>query len=205
MKKLFPAITALLAIALATVSGCGKSDSSTSSSGNSGSSAASAVSAPGFTGVAAANPLEGEAQNAALAEIQKHMIKGPNGWTTERISGSAYAPDHFLRQIREIDIDAINANPVSDADKLNGVEWSGTITFKQLAAREAGDAGMLLDGLGNPTGSRQKGQWSVWSEYTPEWMQLQKQNGKWVVDDDTWLLRGTIPTPADYAYAGVQP
>ena len=49
-----------------------------------------------------ASPIEKEAQSAAMAELQKHWVKGADGWTTARVSGSAYAPDHFLRQFKTL-------------------------------------------------------------------------------------------------------
>lgn len=193
MQKIISCVVATGFGFLIAVSGCGKSDSSTSTSSNGSSQNSSTLS-----------PIEQEAQNAALGEIQKHFAKNADGWITARTSGSPYAPEHFLRQIRDILIDQVSSNTPTDSDKLNGVDWSGQVTFKPLACREAGDAGMLLDGLGDISPSRQPGQWTPWAQYQPEVLQLQKVKGQWQVDTNTWILHGTIPTPADYAKAGVK-
>jgi hypothetical protein len=188
-------LLALLVMGLGTllgVAGCGKSDSS------------STADAGGNGAANSGSPLEKEARNAAMAEVQKHWVKNGEGWVTARISGSAYAPDHFLRQVKQIETDEVTSDQPSDADKLNGVEWSGVVSFKKLACREAGDTGMLLDGLGDTNATRQHGQWTPWSEYLPENMRLVKVKGQWQVNEDTWLLRGTIPTADDYAKAGVK-
>jgi len=183
---------AVVMLILLGVPGCGKSDASKSAPSD------AAASAGG------SSAIEQEAQNAAMAEIQKHFVKTADGWITARISGSPYAPDHFLRQIREIQIDSVTADTPTDADRLNGVEWSGSVTFKKLACREAGDPGMLLDGMGDISPNRQRGQWTAWAEYTPEILSLQKIKGQWQVNENTWILHGTIPTPDDYQRAGVK-
>jgi len=41
-------------------------------------------------------------QGAAMAELQKHWLKRPDGWTTAVVSGSAYAPEHYLRQCKDL-------------------------------------------------------------------------------------------------------
>jgi hypothetical protein len=190
-KRLFFGILSSVALTLAVI-GCGKSDSSTSSGSGAGASAQP-------TG------LDADAQGAALAELAKHFVKTADGWTTARVSGSAYAPEKFLRQLHDIVVDEVQPAQISDSDKMNGVEWSGQITFKSLSVREAGDSGMVVDGLSsNGTATRQKGQWSRWMDYLPDPIQLQKIKGSWVIEQDTWLLRGTAPTPMDYANAGVK-
>ena len=171
--------------------GCGKSSSSDSSS-----SAASPT--DNLTGPAK------EASDAVMTEIENHWVAGPDGWVTARTSGSAYAPDHFLRELREITITDAQPDPLSDADKLNGIDWSGSVTFTQTSCREAGDPGIALEGLSNPTVDRQRGQWTQWLDWQPDPIHIQKTKGQWQIDQDTWLLRGTLPTPQDYANAGVK-
>src|SRR5580698_7595500 len=58
--------------------------------GHSSSDSAADEGIPGLTGA------DREAQSAAMAELQRHWRKGSDGWTTAIISGSPYAPDHFL-------------------------------------------------------------------------------------------------------------
>jgi hypothetical protein len=171
--------------------GCGKSSSSDSST----------------SGASTTSNLTGASKDAAdavMAEIKNHWVTGADGWITARTSGSAYAPDHFIRELREITVVDVQPDDVSDADKLNGIDWSGSVTFKQSPCREAGDPGMALEGLSTPTVDRQKGQWCQWVDWQPDPVRIQRTKGQWQIDQDTWLLRGTIPTDQDYANAGVK-
>src|ERR1700678_4048416 len=86
-------IPVTLALAMATVLGpigCGHSSSDSSAD-------------EGIPGLTSADR---EAQSAAMAELQRHWRKGSDGWTTAVVSGSPYAPDHFLRQCRGFRIKA---------------------------------------------------------------------------------------------------
>ena len=85
----------LPALILSGIAGCGKSDAAKPASGE-GTQATPGISA-----------IEQEAHNAAMAEVQKHFTKAADGWITARVSGSAYAPDHFLREIRDIQIESM--------------------------------------------------------------------------------------------------
>jgi hypothetical protein len=145
-----------------------------------------------------------EAADTVMAEIKNHWAMGPDGWITARISGSPAAPDHFIRELREITVADVQADDVSDSDKLNGVDWSGSVTFKQTSCREAGDPGIALDGLSTPAVNRQRGQWCQWVDWQPEPVHLQRTKGQWQVNSDTWLLRGTLPAAQDFANAGVK-
>jgi hypothetical protein len=147
-----------------------------------------------------------EAAEAALAEVSQHWVQGPEGWTTARTSGSPYAPDHYLRQVREIGVQGVRSHDLSESDKMNGFEWAGEVTFKTAPCREAGDPGILLEGMSNLGASvnRQRGQWSQWVDFQPEAIRVQKVKGKWQIQQDTWLLRGELPKPADFSNAGMQ-
>ncbi len=84
--------------------------------------------------------LDKEAQRAAMAELQRHWLKGSDGWTTAIVSGSPYAPDHFLRQCRVLAIQELKPQDLSESDKLNGFEWVGQAAMKRTppaAKREA--------------------------------------------------------------------
>jgi hypothetical protein len=150
------------------------------------------------------SPIEQEAQNAALTAISRHWVKGPDGLTTARVEGSPYAPEHFLRQIHDLKVDQVVEQDLVQADKLNGFEWAGRVEFKKMSCREAGDPGMLMDGMGDVTVDRVRGRWTQWGGIQPDAIRVSKQRGQWHVQSDTWLLRGTIPTPQDYANAGVK-
>lgn len=190
MKKKLPWIVALAVMTLATpgIGGCEKS----SAGGGLGESSEKP------------SPIEAEAQKAALTAISRHWVKGPDGWTTARTEASPYAPEHFLRQIHEIQVDGVVEHGLSDADKLNGLEWAGRVEFKKVSCREAGAPAMLMDGMGDVKVERMRGRWTQWAGIQPDPIQVSKQSRQWHVVADTWLLRGTFPTPGDFANAGVK-
>jgi hypothetical protein len=190
MEKFFRGATfAALALAVVFVPiGCGSSGSSEMSGGSS-------------TSLSSADK---EAQNAALAELQRHWQKGPDGWTTAITSGSPYAPEHFLRQYRTLTVAELQVEDLSESDKLNGFEWVGELKFKPTSCREAGAAGSpVLDGMSNVVVTRPQGRWSQWVDFTPGPMHFQKQKGRWQFQWDGSYLRGTLPGPQDFANAGV--
>jgi len=167
------------------LAGCGGSDSSTA-------------------GGQQLSALEREARDTAMAEVQKRWKKDADGWTTARISGSPYAPDKYLRQLRDIVVTGVESYDLAESDKLNGFEWAGEVKFKKLSAREAGDPGIAFEGMAGISLNRSRGQWTQWVEYQPDAIVVQKVKGKWQTHDDTWLVRGSMPTAADYANAGVK-
>jgi len=181
--------------------GCKRAPEASTATGETSSSGATG--ATGGAGGAQVSGVQREAQDAALAEIGRHWVKGPDGWTTARISGSAYAPDRYLRQVRDLTVDGVDSFEIGDADRLNGFEWIGQINFKPTPCREAGDPGIALEGLADITVMRRRGAWTQWIQFHPESLHLQKVKGHWQIPQDTWLLRGNLPTPADYGQAGV--
>ena len=178
----------LLAAAMALgLPGCGKSDSG----GTSG-------------GARQASGMEKAAQDAALAEVKKHWIKQSDGWVTARNAGSSFAPVRFLRQCRELTVEGVRMDDLTESDRMNGLEWAGEVKFKETPCREAGDQGVVLDGMANISVFRQRGRWSQWIDFQPEALRLQKAKGQWQIPPDTWLLRGNIPGAEDFANAGVK-
>ena len=175
--------------------GCKKS-SGTSDSAN-GSAGAAAPSGQ-------VSEVEQQARAAAMAEIQKHWAKGPDGWTTAMVSGSPYAPDRYLRQFRELGVGSVETAELGDSDRLNGFEWAGSVAFKPSPCREAGDPGIMLDGLVGAGVNRQRGRWTQWVDFQPEALRVQKVKGKWQVHPDTLLLHGNLPAAQDFASAGVR-
>jgi hypothetical protein len=103
-----------------------------------------------------------------------------------------------------LQVDRVAEIGLGEADKLNGMEYAARVIFKKVSCREAGDPGMLMDGMGDVTVDRVRGRWTQWAGIVPDPIQVTKQRGQWHVNADTWLLRGTIPTPADFANAGVK-
>jgi len=169
-----------------------------------GSSTASSSSSSGGLFGSLSGP-NGQAQSALMAELQNHWLKRPDGWTTAVVSGSAYAPEHYLRQCKDLAVQELQAAPVSEADKLNGIEWEGRATFKATVCREAGgNGGMVLDGMGSFGPTRRVGQWSQWVDFTPGPLPFDKSKSGWEFRYDGSYLRGILPGPQDFASAGVQ-
>ena len=148
--------------------------------------------------------LEKAAQENALTEIKKHWIKQSEGWITARDSGSSFAPIRFLRQCRELTVEGVRTDDLSEADRMNGFEWTGEVKFKETPCREVGEQGVLLDGMASITTFRQRGRWTQWVDFTPEPLKLQRVKGQWQIPQDTWLLRGKLPGAEDFASAGVK-
>jgi hypothetical protein len=166
--KVYCAIS-IIALALALVVllgpiGCGHSSSDSSAD-------------EGIPGLTSADR---EAQSAAMVELQRHWRKGSDSWTTAVISGSPYAPDHFLRQCRALTIKAMVPQDLSESDKLNGFEWVGRAEFQPTFCREGGgQAGMVLDGMSNVVVSKHSGQWSQWVDFTPGPLRFAREKGRW--------------------------
>jgi hypothetical protein len=146
---------------------------------------------------------EREAADAALAEIGKHCLKGPEGWTTAAWNGTSFAPIEFVRQFKIVALEDVQAYPLSASDKLNGFEWAGEVKFHKTPIREAGEQGYVMDGADTSV-LRQHGRWSQWIDYQPFAIHVQKVRGKWQVNTDSTFLHGRLPTAADYAKAGVK-
>jgi hypothetical protein len=155
-------------------------------------------------GAGKASVTERAAQDAALAEVKKHWSKAADGWITARNSGTSFAPVRFVREMRDLTVEGVRSADLTESDRMNGFEWAGEVKFKQAPCREAGDQGILLDGLADVTVFRQRGQWTQWVDFQPEPVQVQRVKGNWQVHQDTWLLRGSIPGAEDFANAGVK-
>ena len=104
----------------------------------------------------------------------------PDGWTTALWEGTSFAPVTFLRQMKNLAIDHVDVNPLSDADKMNGFEWAGDIYLDKSPTREAGEQGIILGG-NNGIINRRPGAWSQWVDYSPMSLQVQKVKGQWQV------------------------
>jgi len=187
MKSMLWLIAVVLVSALGSA-GCNRSDSADT----------------GGVATGQGSGMEREAQEAVMSEVTKRWTKGPEGWMTARNIGTSFAPVEFLRQFREITVDVVRPYDLSDSDRLNGFEWAGEVRFKQAPCREAGEPGLVLDGLAGLNMVRQRGRWSQWVDFQPEAVPVQKVKGRWQVNEDTWMLRGRVPGAQDFAKAGVK-
>ena len=138
------------------------------------------------TGAVAANlsGVEAEARDAAVAEIARHWSKGPDGWTTVLIE-QPFAPRRFLRQFREMTVETVEPIDVSAADRLNGVEWIGSVSIGTGPCREAGDPGVAFYSLGITYVSmgidRRRGTWTQWVDVHPQPLDVSRVKGLWHV------------------------
>jgi hypothetical protein len=109
-----------------------------------------------------------------------------------------------VRQCKDIVAKRVETYPLSESDKLNGFEWAGEVGYKPLTCREIGDSwGVVFDGIvGNGSAMRQERVWTQWYEIVPDPIKVQKLNGAWQFNQDTWLLRGTKPGAAELAATG---
>jgi hypothetical protein len=192
--------------------------------------------ASGATGAVAAklSSVEAEARDAALAEIAKHLLKGPDGWTTVLTEGEEFHnPQHFLRQFREMTVERVGATGVSAAERLNGFDWIGIVSIRTGPCREVGDPGQAFSSLGMlyRTGiERPRGRWTQWVDVHPQPLDVSSVKGLWRVQpgrvdirngqpakrddsqvlasiflqEDVSLLRGKLPTFEDFRRAGVK-
>ena len=183
---------ALCALLLGTAS-CDRGKSSSSDS----TASASTDGSPTFSG------LDKEAADAVMAQISKHWVKTADGWIAAFNSGNQFAPN-YVRELREITVATVAPDDLDNSDKLNGVQWTGQVSFKKVPSREAGEAGPV-SADGGYSVMRGKGHWSQWVDATPPPVNAKKVNGIWQVQQDAFLIQATLPTPADYQNAGVQP
>jgi hypothetical protein len=129
--------------------------------------------------------VEAEARDAAEAEMARHWLKGPDGWTTVLSEGEGTLfPQRFLRQFREMTVESVEANELSAADRLNGFDWIGTVSFRTGACREVGDPGQAFSSLGIMYRSgidRPRGRWTEWLVVQPQPLDVSRVNGVWRV------------------------
>jgi hypothetical protein len=154
---------------------------------------------------------ETEAMDLVVAELASHYLKTPDGWTTavsESINPPFTSTMHFLRQFRELAPDGVDADEVGAADRLNGFEWVGEVSFKETPAREAGDPGQAfmhgLEPLAFVFVNRAQGRWTRWVDIQPRSVRVWKLNGVWKVPKGSSLLSGQPATPEDFQRAAVR-
>jgi len=208
-----------------------KQQSASSGGQNSGGKAA-----PGAVG-ANLSGVEAEAKDAAVAEIAKHWLKGPDGWTTVLTEGEEFRDplyyQRFLRQFRDMTVESVEAIEVSAADRLNGFDWMGIVSFRTGTCREVGDPGQAFFSLGmmyRTSIDRSRARWTQWVDVHPQPLEVSRVNGLWRVQagqidlrtgeplkkvkredlvsmmlgERVTVLRGKPPTWEDFQRAGVK-
>lgn len=116
----------------------------------------------------------------AEKEWAKHWIQQDDMWTTKADYGN------FLLQVKKRSSSVLPESP-SAADRLNGVEWSGTVKF-DVAAYRVHHFTSESDFMG--AGGHAQG-WADWAspKGSPFWrLELTMRNGKWVVESDDITL-----------------
>jgi hypothetical protein len=171
------------------LAGCGKKDSGGSSTGGSsanGPSGEASAGAPGTIG----GTGDPDAVNAANAEIAKHWVSTPDGWISEFPShvyiatGKRSDAESYYRQLKELKYD-IQPGELSDADKLNGLQFYGRCVNRASPMRVFNDPNEFI-------GKK----WTEWKQ-SGEGMAafvVQKKNGQWICDGDSYFVTGTKPS-----------
>jgi len=121
------------------------------------------------------------------AAIDSHWVQGREGWTTQRQDS-----DPIYRQFQELTF-TIKPQQLSHAQRLNGADYRGTVTFKETPARAYSTS---------PQG------WSDWEDGDPGTLGIERRNGEWrmwgvvgvpgllSMSTETDLFKGLKPNPA---------
>src|SRR5258708_10550705 len=128
-----------------------------------------------------------EAVKALCEELSRHWLMPPDGWVSEYpaktyiASGQRAGPESFYRQIKELKF-YIQPGQISESDKLNAIQFTGTCEFTNSPARVYGDP----NAFGPP-------KWSDWKP-SSETVRIEKRNGKWSFASVLgYLTTGTKP------------
>ena len=114
--------------------------------------------------------------------IDSHWVKGPDGWTTQQENSP------YFRQFREITF-TVEREQVSEAQRLNGTDYRGSVHFADTPFRHYG-----------PVGSEGQYGWSDWQDSNPgTYLAVERRNGQWRFAwrlVDSHLFEGLKPDPA---------
>ena len=146
---------------------------------------------PQVTPAPAAAARMSSADRAAMdfirASIDSHWVKGPDGWTTQPQDSNP-----LYTQFQELTF-TVKPRQVSEAQRLNGADYRGTVTFKPTPERSYHTS---------PQG------WSDWGDGDPGTLGVERRNGEWRVwrvigspdvlelTMETNLFKGLKPDPA---------
>jgi hypothetical protein len=103
-------------------------------------------------------PLDGQAVLQAKKLVGEHIIRCGDSWYTY------FHNESFIRELREVRFEVIS-HDLSPADRANGVEWDGEVTF-------GADKYRRYDSR-----SRSWAEWNQW-KYV-HFVEVSKVKGKW--------------------------
>ena len=125
------------------------------------------------------------------ARLGEHFMRGPDGWTTQfqqyNLVGEVMpdrTPELLFKQFRVLKY-TVKPDYLTEAMKLNGVDYRAIATFKDSPARTFRTAA----GWGEPQG------WSQWQDSTLAFttIAIERRNGAWMTSDSD-LFQGIRPT-----------
>lgn len=178
----------ILGVGLLLIAGCNKDSASDShSSAQSGSASASKGGNEAIPGTG-----DVDAVTAVRNELMKRWVQTPDGWVSEFPSQVTYltqqraSAESYYRQRKSLEFE-VQPQEVSDADKLNGLEYRGYVELKSTPMR-----------LYNDPNSFKPKQWSPWNQSEPagSTFGIRKVKGQWAAYGDGYPIMGTKPSSA---------
>jgi hypothetical protein len=161
-RPALPKIAAIFITGLLLAAGCSKSDAPTKTG------------APAKTAEAPTPPVIQEALKLAAKLAQDHWVIQEDGalWF-------GHAGNQMTFMTKDVQFKPatpkVVAEDITEADRLNGVEWHGAVNFSAPAHRVRMD--------GNPWAD-----WEPWPQGTFWSVELEKRNGNWTADEQMLLV-----------------
>jgi hypothetical protein len=149
------------------------------------------IEAPARPWVGPPGPPNGRvASDFVRANVGSHWLKTANGWTTRlemRTMTGDVVPNGIAGYLQYRDLAfTIEPEELSDAQRLDGVEYHGKVKFEQAPVRFF----RAFESYNRPKG------WSEWSDigFIPPFA-VERKKGQWVIDDNV-LFTGAKPDAA---------
>lgn len=135
-------------------------------------------------------PSDVVAADFVRSRVDAYWVRIPDGWATEILSRSAGEDDTRdvvvgYAQYRDISF-KIAQQTLSEAQRLNGIDYHGLATFQRTSARSYRYKSSSYDG---PAG------WSDWAVGVLPALTVKRRNGQWSIEDSD-LFRGRKPLAA---------
>jgi hypothetical protein len=149
------------------------------------------IEAPARPWVGPPGPPNGRvASDFVRANVGSHWLKNANGWTTRlemRTMTGDVVPNVIAGYLQYRDLTfTIEPEELSEAQRLDGVEYQGKVKFEQAPVRFF----RAFESYNRPKG------WSEWTEngFVPPFA-VERKKGQWVIEDNV-LLTGAKPDAA---------